>query len=254
MVAVFVHGVPETSVLWDGVRARLDGDSVAVRLPGFGNPRPDDFNATKDAYAEWLVGELSQLDGPIDLVGHDWGALLVLRVATAFPPVALRSWVVDVADIFHPDFRWHPRAQLLQTPGAGEQAMKSSRAAPPESPDSFASRLAAAGVPAGQAGAMAAAHDETMSQCILDLYRSAVPNVAADWWADVTGPTRPAGLVLLLPDPPEDEARSLEVAHRLGAGTERMGDLEHCWMAEDPAGTAAMLRRFWATVGGGRRV
>jgi hypothetical protein len=105
------------------------------------------------------------------------------------------------------------------------------------------------------AEAMAAAHDETMSQCILDLYRSAVPNVAADWWADVTGPTRSAGRVLLLPDPPEDEARSLEVAHRLGAGTERMGDdLEHCWMAQDPAGTVDVLRRFWAGLGSDGRV
>ena len=248
MVAVFVHGVPETSAIWDGVRAHVDRDSVAVSLPGFANPRPAGFAATKDAYAEWLADELGRVDGPIDLVGHDWGALLVLRIATAFPPVALRSWVVDVADIFHPDFRWHPRARLLQTPGAGEDAMKSSRGALPDSPDSFANRLAGAGVPARQAEAMAAAHDETRSRCILDLYRSAVPNVAADWWADVTGPTRSAGLVLLLLDPPEDEARSLDVARRLGAGTERMGDLEHCWMAEDPAGTAGVLRRFWAAV------
>ncbi|MGH8836265.1 MAG: alpha/beta fold hydrolase, partial [Actinomycetes bacterium] len=130
MTAMFVHGAPETSVLWDGVRARLDTDSVAVALPGFGNPRPVGFPATKDAYAEWLAGALAQLDGPLDVVGHDWGALLVLRVATAFPLPALRSWVVDVAPNFHPDFEWHPRARLLQTPGAGEQAMKAAREAP----------------------------------------------------------------------------------------------------------------------------
>lgn len=54
------------------------------------------------------------------------------------------------------------------------------------------------------------------------------------------------GLVLLLPDPPVEEARSLEMAERLGARTARLGDLEHCWMAQDPLAVAGVLRRFWA--------
>jgi pimeloyl-ACP methyl ester carboxylesterase len=49
MTVIFVHGVPETSALWEGVRAHLDGDSIAVDLPGFGTPRPAGFGATKDA-------------------------------------------------------------------------------------------------------------------------------------------------------------------------------------------------------------
>ena len=74
------------------------------------------------------------------------------------------------------------------------------------------------GVPTELALSMRAAHDEVMSRSILDFYRSAVPNIAADWWVDVKGPTRSRGLVLLLPDPPEAEARSLDVAQRLGGG------------------------------------
>src|SRR5688500_11380650 len=73
MTVVFVHGVPETSALWNGVRAHLDGDALAVGLPGFGTPRPAGFGATKDEYAQWLAGELRRLGGPVDLVGHDWG-------------------------------------------------------------------------------------------------------------------------------------------------------------------------------------
>jgi hypothetical protein len=72
--------------------------------------------------------------------------------------------------------------------------------------------------------------------------------VAADWWRDVTGPTRSRGLVLLLPDPPEVEARSLEVAKRLGAETASLGELYHCWMAEAPHVVAPVLERFWATL------
>jgi hypothetical protein len=87
-----------------------------------------------------------------------------------------------------------------------------------------------------------------MSRSILDFYRSAVPNVAADWWRDVSGPTRSQGLVLLLPDPPEEERMSLEVAQRLGAETARLDGLEHCWMAQAPDTVAAVLQRFWSSL------
>jgi hypothetical protein len=56
--------------------------------------------------------------------------------------------------------------------------------------------------------------------------------------------------VLLLPDPPEHEAMSLEVAERLGAKTARLDDLNHCWMAEAPDKAAAVLENFWATLEG----
>ncbi|HYZ10339.1 MAG TPA: hypothetical protein VE962_00420 [Actinomycetota bacterium] len=85
-----------------------------------------------------------------------------------------------------------------------------------------------------------------MSQSILDFYRSAIPNVSAGWWEEIAGPTRSRGLVLLLPDPPEDEAMSLEVAERLGAETARLDDLNHRWMAEAPDPVAAVLEHFWS--------
>jgi pimeloyl-ACP methyl ester carboxylesterase len=246
MTVVFVHGVPETSRIWDGLRKRLPNDSIALALPGFGNPRPPGFTATKDAYAAWLTDALSRLEGPIDLVGHDWGALLTLRVATAFD-TAFRSWAVDVANVFHPAFEWHAAAQTWQTPEAGERWMEAAREAAPDSPLSTAARLARSGVPAEEAVAIGAAHDETMSRCILDLYRSAMPNVSADWGAAVR-PTRAPGLVLLLPDPAEKDAMSREMARRLGARTARLDRLEHCWMAEAPEIAAAVLQRFWSSL------
>jgi hypothetical protein len=167
-------------------------------------------------------------------------------VATAFE-VPLRSFAVDVAPIFHPDFVWPPRVHRLQTPGVGEELLRAMQSADPQDPDSPASRLAGAGVPIDEATATAAAHDETMSRSILDFYRSAIPNVAADWWKDVTGPTRSRGLVLLLPDPPEEEKMSLEVAGRIGAKTARLDDLEHCWMAQAPEVVAEVLDWFWSS-------
>jgi pimeloyl-ACP methyl ester carboxylesterase len=58
MPAVFVHGLPETSRIWDSLRRTLDRDSIALALPGFGTDRPAGFTATKDAYAEWLADQL----------------------------------------------------------------------------------------------------------------------------------------------------------------------------------------------------
>jgi len=61
-----------------------------------------------------------------------------------------------------------------------------------------------------------------------------VPNVYADRGAEANRSTREPGLILLQLDPPEEEAMSLEVAQMLGARTASVGDLEHCWMDQDP--------------------
>jgi pimeloyl-ACP methyl ester carboxylesterase len=247
VTVVLVHGLPETSEIWSPLREPLDRNAVAVALPGFGTARPDGFTATKDAYADWLAETLNRVDRPVDVVGHDVGALLAMRVASALD-VPLRSWTVDVAEIFHPRFAWPERVHDLQAPGGGEEMLKTAREADADDPRSTASRLIGAGVPRDLALVIGAAHDEVMSRSILDFYRSAVPNVGADWWEDVGGPTRSHGLVLLLPDPPEIEAMSLAVAERLGAETARLDDLNHCWMAEAPEVVAPVLERFWASL------
>jgi pimeloyl-ACP methyl ester carboxylesterase len=244
---VFVHGFPETSDIWRPLREILDRSSEAVALPGFGAPLPTGFTATKDAYADWLGETLRRIDEPVDVVGHDVGALLTKRVASSFD-VPLRSWVVDVPDIFHPRFSWPERVRDLQRPGVGEQLLETAREADPDDAQSTASRLAAAGVPREFALELGAAHGEVMSGSILDFYRSAAPNVSTGWWDEIDGPTPSHGLVLLLPDPPEIEAMSLEVAERLGAQTARLEGLNHCWMAEAPEAVASVLHRFWSSL------
>ena len=126
--------------------------------------------------------------------------------------------------------------------------LKTTREADPDDPKSTTSRLVGAGVPRDLARVIGRAHDEVMSRSILDFYRSAVPNVSAGWWKDIKGPTRSRGLVLLLPDPPEVEAMSIEVAKMLGAETARLKDLNHCWMAEAPEVVAPVLDRFWSSL------
>ena len=92
MTAVFVHGVPETPAVWHGLLAALDRpDTVALSLPGFDSARPAGFGATMEEYAGWLEAQLERLDGPVDLVGHDWGGGFVVRVVSTRPELVERA-------------------------------------------------------------------------------------------------------------------------------------------------------------------
>lgn len=241
---VFVHGVPETDHIWNRVRDAIGAPSVAVSLPGFGGARPDGFAATKDAYADWLISQLEVLvaeHGPVDLVGHDWGAGLTYRVATSRPDL-LRSWAADVANIAHPDYVWHDFAQTWQTPGDGEASIEMMAALPPADASML---FVGMGVPEADALVMAEANDLEMGRCILDLYRSAVPNPHADWgpWSPVPA----AGLVLHpTEDPFGDEAQARDVAAALGAGFAPIEGAGHFWPYQATAAGVAVLTDFWA--------
>jgi pimeloyl-ACP methyl ester carboxylesterase len=242
---VFVHGVPETSALWDGVRAELGDESVALALPGFGCARPEGFGATKDEYAAWLVSELEKFDEPVDLVGHDWGAGFTYRVATTRGEL-LHSWVADIANVMHPDYVWHDFAQIWQTPGDGEEFFFNQSDA---SAEQIAPVFESMGVPRDKAVALAGWSDATMASCILDLYRSATPNVDASW-RDGWGVTSAPGLVLSPSDDPfGDETRSREVAKTLGAQFKTLPGLGHWWPLQAPDIAARVLAEFVSTLG-----
>ena len=242
---VLVHGVPESAVLWDLLRERLDGPTTALSLPGFACPRPDGFGATMDDYAAWLVGELEDVGEPVDLVGHDWGAALTYRVATTRGDL-LRSWAADVANVMHPDYTWHDFAQIWQTEGAGEEFFASQAGVTAED---LAAGYEAMGVPAGRTGALVPLGDPVMAGCIMDLYRSATPRIHDRWGADL-GPTSAPGLVLHAGDDPFcDEALSAEVAGVLGAGQAELTGVGHWWALQDPDQAAVVLSRFHASVG-----
>jgi pimeloyl-ACP methyl ester carboxylesterase len=250
-VIVFVHGVPETAGVWDGVRRAVaaagggdaGSESMAVGLPGFGTPRPTGFGANKDEYVDWLVGELDAVEGPIDLVGHDWGALLVFRVASAHGD-RLRSWAIDCGNLAHPDYEWHEIAKVWQTPDQGEAFVAAMTA---QTPEEQAPGLEALGVPREHALAMAAASDATMGACILDLYRSATPNPHATWGPLV--PTSAPGLIVhSTADPFSDEALARGVADALGARFATLDGIGHFWPYQAPEAAAALLSSFWSSL------
>jgi len=247
MSAVFVHGNPETPIIWEPLLGELGRSDVHTpQLPGFGCPTAGGFGATKEEYTAWLTGEVERIaadSGPVDLVGHDWGGLLSMGVVAARPDL-MRSWVSDVLGVFHEDYVWHDFAQIWQTPGAGEEFFEQSAASPI---DDRVALFESLGIPSAIGRRLVEAGDEEMARCVLALYRSAAQPAMAEWGATL-GPasTRP-GLAIVAPNDPFVRGMDLAptVAGRLGASVHEMTGQGHWWMLGDPAGGAAALRRFW---------
>jgi pimeloyl-ACP methyl ester carboxylesterase len=243
-VIVFVHGVPETEAIWRKVREGLDRPSMALSLPGFGNPRPEGFGATAEAYTAWIVEQLAAIDEPVDLVGHDWGACLTQLVADQ-PGDVIRSWAADIGNLLHPDYVWHPLAQIWQST-EGEAFFEQQQAM---AEGEYAAGLAGAyGIDPADAAEMESAAGPVMASCILDLYRSATPNPFTRWgpWHPTTAP----GCVLdNVGDPFNDSAMAAEVATMLGARVEVIEGANHFWPYTHPDLGIAALERFWSTLG-----
>jgi pimeloyl-ACP methyl ester carboxylesterase len=241
MPAFLVHGVPDTHVLWDDVCDHLDrADVVRPDLPGFAAPAPAGFEPTKEGYVDWLVGELEQVGEPVDLVGHDWGSLLVVRAATTRPDL-IRTLACGGGPV-DPDYVWHDTAQLWQTPDVGEQVMEAI------TPETMGPGLVGLGLTEAQAERAAAHITDSMKACILTLYRSAV-TVGAEWAPAMDGFDRPS-LVLWGADDPYAPAvpSAQSMADRLGARVVTFEGCGHWWPAQRAGEVAAELQRLWATV------
>jgi len=249
MPAVFVHGNPETSAVWEPLLAELAGvrsDLICLSPPGFGAPLPAGFGATQADYRDWLVEELTALGEPVDLVGHDWGGGHVVNVVLSRPDL-VRSWISDVLGIYDPGYRWHELARLWQTPDVGEADVvaRFDRTA-----EERARVLAERGMSRQVAARVAAGQDAAMGRAILALYRSAAEPRALGLGLDLERAAARTGLAILAT---ADQAVGTEeqrrrAAARAGAQVVILEGLGHWWTTEDPARGAAVLTDFWATI------
>jgi pimeloyl-ACP methyl ester carboxylesterase len=242
MPAVLVHGNPDSHLLWERVQQHLQGDDeiLAVDLPGFAEPLEGDFPATKEAYVDWLIEQIEALtarSGPVDLVGHDWGSLLVQRVASIRPDllssVACGGAAVDV------DYPWHEIAQLWQTPGEGERYMEEDLTEEVSVP-----YLIEHGVPEEYATRNSWLVPGN-KDCILKLYRSAV-HIGREWQPELEKVSLPSMVIWGRDDPYVPLKFGERLAERMH-GELVVLDCGHWWPFERPKETAVALERLWSS-------
>lgn len=250
MPKVFVHGNPETSAIWsvlfDELKAKGIDDLVALSPPGFGAPMPEGFEATRTGYRSWLIQQLEQLGGNVDLVGHDWGAGHVYGVLAERPDL-LRSWAADSAGLIHPDYIWHDLALAWQTPDVGEEAITAMFGLPAEEGTAM---LVSLRMPEEIAGAIAAEQDDVMGQCVLSLYRSATQPAMANLSEQLKVIDKPPGLVVIASEDIYTGTPQMcaAVATDLGAEIITLEGLGHWWMFEGATLAADALIKHWNKV------
>ncbi len=238
---LFIHGVPDTGYMWTPLIDALGlapGDYATPTMPGFDGTLPDGFDATKEAYLAWLVRLLettAKKSGPIDLVGHDWGAPLCAMAAQARPDT-IRTWAIINA-VPEPSYEWHSLARTWQTPLLGELFMALG------STGKFRAQLEAAGMPKPIAEHEAPLIDRTMKRSILKLYRSA--KQPSDWSVDFSN-IADRGLVLWGVDDPFVPIRFAErFCKRWEIPLHSEAGVGHWGVCERPDAFAQRLRVNW---------
>ncbi len=240
MPAVFVHGVPDTFRVWDPLRKHLSRqDIIALALPGFDAPLPANFTSTKEEYANWLIRQLEDVGRPVDLIGHDWGCILTMRVASLRPDL-IRSWAAGSGPV-SAKYGWHPLAKIWQTPGEGEKWFKEL------DPTAVADFMAKSGLPAESAEEAVSHIDQKMGDCILRLYRSGLE--VGKQWQPGLGTVQAPGLVFW---GEKDTACPVAFADELASDTKagRVVKLNagHWTIVERSVEIAQALEHHWTSV------
>lgn len=240
---LFLHGVPDTPAMWDPLIAELGLEKDTARapaLPGFVTPAPRSFDCSKEAYVDWYIAEIESAHaeaGPVDLIGHDWGALITVRVASLKPDL-VNSWCVANA-LPHPDYKWHRMARMWQMPVLGELVMAATRK------DALCKGLHAAGIPADLAAKEASHWSQHMRKSILRLYRSA--RMVGDEWWEATQRLPRRGMVFW----GEDDAYvpnwvAEKFCAQTGAALELQAGTGHWSVIERADVLAGMLKTHWS--------
>jgi pimeloyl-ACP methyl ester carboxylesterase len=243
MTVVLIHGNPETDAIWDLLRIELARDDViTLSPPGFGAPLPKNFDVTSDGYLHWLAQELEKLDGPIDLVGHDWGGVLVVRLAMTRPDL-IRSWCTDIIGIFNHEYVWHDAAQSWQGPD-GEAAVS---ALIDLSESDRRAIFAQLGMGESVATKVAPWVNDDMGQAILGVYRSVSQPAVGNLGEALHNAAARPGLCIIASEDTYTGGEMLhrQAAKRSGAEVAVLEGLGHWWMCEDPTRAAEQLNLWF---------
>lgn len=107
---LLLHGVPETSAMWRYVLPDLARDRVVLApdLKGLGGSEARSPYELPTLVRELVALVRHEVDGRIDVVGHDWGGSLATMLATRHADLVRRLVVIN-APYRHIDFTraWH---------------------------------------------------------------------------------------------------------------------------------------------------
>lgn len=120
---LLLHGIPQTAVVWRRLFPVLAADRVVVApdLKGLGGSEAAGPYDVSTMARELAALALHELDGRIDVVGHDWGGSLALALAAARPDL-VRRLVVISAPYRYVDYRRAPHIPLFALPVLPEAA------------------------------------------------------------------------------------------------------------------------------------
>jgi len=247
MAKVFIHGNPVNSAIWSPLFSELEQkgvkDVIALSPPGFGTSLPEGLEITRIGYRDWLIEQLENLGGNIDLVGHDWGALHVYSILEKRPDL-IRSWVADCAGTMHPDYIWHDIAKTWQTPDLGEEMILAQFGLPVEQSIQL---LIAFGLPEKLATVIAPAMNQTMGKCVLGLYRSVAQPELRKLGERLRLSEKRHGLIILPSDDPF--AGTIDMGVALAADLEatavHLAGLGHWWMLDHIESIADTMIKHW---------
>jgi pimeloyl-ACP methyl ester carboxylesterase len=175
-VALYLHGVPDSSDLWLDFLQRSGG--LAPDLPGFGRSgKPGSLSFTIEEYADFIESFLA-LTGVdrVRVVMHDWGAV-GLAFAQRHPERVERLVLIDAVPLLA-GYRWHRTARIWRTPVLGELAMGATN----ERTLRWLSREGNATpgpMPERWRESVLEHFDQGTQRAILRLYRSSPPDVLA---------------------------------------------------------------------------
>ncbi|MHA3916572.1 alpha/beta fold hydrolase [Halovulum sp. GXIMD14793] len=243
MTVLFLHGVPDTPHMWQPLikATGLTADQVRCpALPGFGQRPPKGFTGTKDALADWAIAQLeaeAAQTGPVDLVGHDWGALISLHIANT------RSDLVRSLAVFNgcmvPNFRWHKHARKMQTPIWGEISMAMATKSRIEQ------ALLRWGMPADMARHEAAHCNRHMKRALLRLYRSAL-DVGTEWGTDLSGLPAKTHVFWGDLDPFGKASYAAKFCEKWGLRLQVEADIGHWTICQQPEAFVDPLQALWS--------
>ena len=123
---LLLHGVPDSSNIWDKTIATLRHGylCIAPDLPGFGRTKaPANFDYSLDNLAAFIDKLLvaQEITTPVNLVVHDIGGIVGLAWA-ARNPDKVKSLTI-MSTVFFSDYEWHAMARSWRKPIVGELTM-----------------------------------------------------------------------------------------------------------------------------------